>query len=91
MKKLVFGPKELFDEAREDFWATSLVREARKYADDRTYLRVECRNLKPDCTFEQPLQVLTLLDARRRIHGVPTDRKRVETLRKRAAEAEKMV
>ena len=72
MKKLVFGPKELFDEAREDFWATSRVREARKYADGRTYLRVECRILKPDCTFEQPLQILTQLDARRRILGVVT-------------------
>lgn len=69
MKKFA-GPVCIFDDVCEDFWATSRVRETRKYADGRTYFRVECRILKPDCTFEHPLQFLTLLDARRKVLGI---------------------
>ena len=64
--------KDTVADACEDVWSTSCAKELRKYADGRTYVRFECRMLKPDCTFEDPLQILILLGARRELLGMAT-------------------
>lgn len=64
--------KDTVSDAGEDVWSTSCAKELRKYADGRTYVRFECRMLKPDCTFEDPLQVMILIGARRELLGVTT-------------------
>lgn len=54
------SPKEAFRPLREDLELTAKVREARLYADGRTFVRYEFRRLGSNCTWSRPYQLMAI-------------------------------
>ncbi|MBQ3288037.1 MAG: sel1 repeat family protein [Kiritimatiellae bacterium] len=55
-------PKELFMTLHEDLELTAQVREARRYADGRTFVRYEFRRLGYRCAWSRPYQLMVVFD-----------------------------
>ena len=54
------SPKEGFRPLREDLELTAKVREARRYADGRTFVRYEFNRLESNCTWSRPYQLMAV-------------------------------
>ena len=55
-------PKEALQTLREDIDLTAKVREARRYADGKTFVRYEFNRLESDCTWSRPYQLMAVFD-----------------------------
>ena len=53
-------PKEVLQTLREDLDLTAKVREARQYADGRTFVRYEFNRLNANCTWSRPYQLMAV-------------------------------
>ena len=54
------SPKEVFRPLREDLELTAKVREARRYADGRMFVRCEFNRLESNCTWSRPYQLMAV-------------------------------
>ena len=54
------SPKEAFRPLREDLELTVKVREARRYADGRTFVRYEFNRVESNCTWSRPYQLMAV-------------------------------
>ena len=64
---LIGYPPHEFYELRGDLGLTAKVREARRYDEDRLFVRFEFRRLEPQGTWSGPCQLMALFDAQRKL------------------------